>query len=121
MHRRLATHRARPAVAVGAWAWRRRLRARAEPPRGRASGRAPRGLVSRVFTVIRRSAARRVVILRFTYLRGLPLTARAGAGGMLRKNVSTYIGVPRRGPGQGQGNTHTGVPRGRRSIRKDVR
>lgn len=31
------------------------------------------------------------------------------------------IGVPRRGPGQGQGNTHTGVPRGRRSIRKDVR
>jgi len=56
----------------------------------------------------------------FTYLRGR-LPRGAGAGGMLRKNVSTYIGVPRRGPGQGQGNTHTGVPRGRRSIRKDVR
>jgi len=92
-------------------------RGRSLPADGRRAGRRA-GLVSRVFTVIRRSAARRVVIL-FYLLTWL--TARAGAGGMLRKNVSTYIGVPRRGPGQGQGNTHTGVPRGRRSIRKDVR
>ena len=60
---------------VGAWAWRRRLRARAEPPRGRASGRAPRGLVcSLLLDVPPRGAS----LSYFTYLY-------RRRGGMLRK------------------------------------
>ena len=85
--------------------------------RGRAGRRAGSCLVCSL--LLDGSAARRVVIL--FYL--LTARARRPRGDAEKKCIRTYIGVPRRGPGQGQGNTHTGggVPRGRRSIRKDVR
>ena len=93
-------------------------RGRSLPADGRRAGRRAGSCLvcSLLLDVPPRGASSFRILLKLTWL-----TARAGAGGMLRKNVSTYIGVPRRGPGQGQGNTHTGVPRGRRSIRKDVR
>jgi len=91
--------------------------ARAEPPRGRASGRAPRGLVCSLLLDVPPRGASLFILDRYT----VPAAPRGDA----EKKMYRPNGVPRRGPGrgpgQGQGNTHTGVPRGRRSIRKDVR